>query len=318
MLTGLPEKEICVQSSTIPTIKRVLSRAVATAVAALVVISATSAGPGWYEEVLRWLQPAARSAPPAKPAARSGPIGPPVSVTPMRPEGTESSVSAVPLALILVRTQRGRNSREGFAQIGVRADSPQTYTAGALLANGARLMEIFDHYVVLEREGHRARLYLPGEGYGDAGATRALLTVGGIPEPAPAVADSRDELTDYLRPSPVFVGNELRGYALSAGLEATAFSEIGLQPGDVLTHINGKAVSNTSDSLTALHTLIDGEVLTVEVERQGLSQTLSLDGSLLKHAASAQPKPTPTIETDIREAASRVALPSLLPREKWP
>lgn len=318
ILTGLPKKEIGVQASTIPTVKRLLSRAVTTAVAALIVIAATSAGPGWYEEVLRWLQPAARSAPLPKPIARSGPIGPPVSVTPMRPEGTESSVSAVPLALILVRTQRGRNSREGFAQIGVRADSPQTYTTGALLANGARLMEVYDHYVVLERDGHRARLYLLGEGHGDAESARALLTVGGVPEPTPALVDSRDELTVYLRPSPVFVGSELHGYALSAGLKATAFSEIGLQPGDVLTHINGTAVSNTSDSLTALHTLIDGEVLTVEVERQGLSQTLSLDGSLLRRAASAEPAPTPSAETDIREATSPVSIPSLLTREKWP
>src|SRR2546429_388360 len=120
--------------------KRVLTRALSAGVAAfLVIVAANFAGLGWYEELLSWLQPAPQSAPAPRPVARRGPIGPPVSVTPMRPEGNDSSVSAVPQPLILVRTQRGRNSREGFAQIGVRTHSPQTYIAGALLANGARL-----------------------------------------------------------------------------------------------------------------------------------------------------------------------------------
>ena len=106
-------------------------------------------------------------------------------------------------------------------------------------------------------------------------------------------------------------------YALSAGRKATSFEQLGLQPGDVLTHINGTTVSNTSDSLTALHTLIDGEVLTVGVERKGISQTLSLDGSLLKRAASAEPEATPSAKTYTRDATSSVGLSSLLTRDTW-
>ena len=158
-----------------------LTRAVAsTVVAFIVVLSANVAGPQWFDELVRWLQPAPRAALP-HPTARSGPIGAPVTVTPMRPEGNDSSVSPVPLPLILVRTHRGRNSREGFAEIGVRARSPQTYTAGALLANGARLTEIYDHYVVLERGGRSARLYVQGEAQPDGKRARELLTVGGTP-----------------------------------------------------------------------------------------------------------------------------------------
>jgi Type II secretion system protein C len=299
--------------------KRFLSRAIASGLGVfIVVVAANFTGPGWYEELLRWLQPVPHSAPPPTPTARSGPIGPPVSVTPMRPEGNDSSVSPVPLALILVRTQRGRNSREGFAQIGVRAHSPQTYTAGALLANGARLTEIYDHYVVLERDGHATRLYLQGERHSDAGATRALLTVGGSPEPAPAVANSREELTDYLRPSRVFVGNELHGYALYSGRKAAAFSQLGLQPGDVLTQINGTAISDSSDSLTTLHTLIDGAVLTAEIERQGVPQTLSLDGAVLKRAASTEPDVTPTALAPALEVTAPFTVSSLLTPENRP
>ena len=271
-----------------------MTRAVAsTVVAFIVVLSANVAGPQWFDELVRWLQPAPRAAPP-HPTARSGPIGAPVTVTPMRPEGNDSSVSPVPLPLILVRTHRGRNSREGFAEIGVRARSPQTYTAGALLANGARLTEIYDHYVVLERGGRSARLYVQGEAQPDGKRARELLTVGGTPEPAAAVADSRDALTDYLRPSPVFTGRGLHGYALYAGRKAEPFSQLGLEPGDVLTRINGTPVSEASDSLVTLHTLMEGEALTVEVERQGIPRTLSLDGSILAQAAATARQATAT------------------------
>jgi len=44
--------------------------------------------------------------------------------------------------------------------LGVARENPQTYSTGALLANGARLTEVRANYVVLERAGHSARLYL--------------------------------------------------------------------------------------------------------------------------------------------------------------
>jgi general secretion pathway protein C len=236
----------------------------------------------------------------------------------MRPEGNDSSVSPTPLPLILVRTQRGRNSREGFAQIGVNARSPQTYSAGALLANGARLTEIYDHYVVLERDGRIAHLYLQGEAQPDARSARALLTVGGTPGVASVVTNSRNELTDYLRPSPVFVGGELHGYALYPGRKATPFAQLGLQSGDVLTRINSTAVSNSPDSLAALQTLIDGEALTVEVERQGVTQPLSLDGSVFKRAVSTERQATPIDMATAQKVTLSVALPSLLTQGNRP
>jgi hypothetical protein len=299
--------------------KRWLTRAITVGLAALIVIAAENlAGRGWYGELVRWLQPAPRSTPPPRPVARSGPVGLPVSVTPMRPEGNDSSVSEVPLPLVLVRTQRGRNSREGFAQIGVRAHSPQTYTAGALLANGARLTEIYDHYVVLEREGHTARLYLQGEAQPDARSAQGLLIVGGNPEPVMHMASTQDALTTYLRPSPVFVGDQLHGFALYPGRNPARFFELGLQPGDVLTRIKGSPVSDTSESLATLQTLMDGNALTAEVERQGIPQTLSIDGSILRREAQLAPEATPVPKTASHDAISSVALQSLLTQGSHP
>jgi hypothetical protein len=262
--------------------KRLFGRAIAPIVAALIVgFCLTYPGSDWFERLQRWLQPASHAAPLRK-LARAGPVGPPITVTPMRPSGNDSSVSRIPLPLILVRTQPGRNNREGLAQIGVNARSPQTYTAGALLANGARLSEIYPRYVVLERDGHSARLYLQNEGAPQREADERLLTVGGRPPPVAAVATSQEGMSVYLRPNPVFVGDRLHGYALYPGRKYAPFSQLGLQPGDVLTGINGTAVS--AGSLATLQTLAEGAALTVEIERQGVPQTLSLDGSVLTNA----------------------------------
>jgi hypothetical protein len=98
----------------------------------------------------------------------------------------------------------GSQQPRGFAQIGVDATSPQTYAAGALLANGARLTEIYSRYVVLERDGRSAQLYVQGESRGNRGPRMSLLTVGGITPLAQKLPKSEDRLFEYLRPSPVF------------------------------------------------------------------------------------------------------------------
>jgi len=270
-----------------------LLRAIAPSIAALIVAySMLDERSGWLEELTRWLQPASPGARSRK-SVRLGPVGAPVTVTPMRPSGNDTSVSPIPLPLILVRTQPGRNSREGLAQIGVNARSPQTYAAGAILANGARLTEIYEHYVVFDRDDHSVRLYLQGEAQSRGDLETGLLTVGGA-APAAAVVTmtkSQETLTTYLRPSPVFVGGQLRGYALYPGRNPEPFSRLGLQPGDVVTRINGTAISSPADSLAALRTLADGAAITVVLERQGNLESLSLDGAIVEHAMAARPTP---------------------------
>jgi len=120
------------------------------------------------------------------PAPASRPPTQPSGLAPPAPLGNDSSVSKVPLPLILAGTLPGRNAREGEALIGVNENSPQTYKAGALLINGARLVEIYPKYVVLEKDGRSARLYLQNT-KGSADANDAVLAVGGVPAAAAVV-----------------------------------------------------------------------------------------------------------------------------------
>ncbi len=267
-----------------------LRRAMAPLVAGFVVVlvaSDASSNWGWLEHPLQWLHSTQRQTSPH--VGVPAPPAMPITVTPQRPVGNDSSVSKITLPLILVRTQLGRNNHEGFAQIGVNAQSPQTYSAGALLANGARLTEIYTHYVVLEHEGHSVRLYLQGEPQPDAEKGEGLMTVGGAAPSASRSTRSQETLTAYIRPSPVFVESRLRGYALYPGRNPSSFSTLGLQPGDVVTEINGSPISGSSDSLAALRTLSEGGALTVVIDRQGNTQTLSLDGAALARATTTEP-----------------------------
>ena len=208
-----------------------------------------------------------------------------INVVQPQPLGTDSSVSRVPLPLVLTGTRLGRNVREGYADIGVNALSPQTYRAGALLANGARLEEIYSDYVVLARDSHRARLYVTGRAVpADAPLPYLpLLTVGGVTQTAKAaVADSHDRLTEIIRASPVYQGDILQALEVYGSGSSDTFARLGLEPGDRVTAIEGASLRNPGEAMAQLRRLAEGASLTVTVVRGGKPQTLSLDGSVVK------------------------------------
>lgn len=214
-------------------------------------------------------------------AARRLPQGP-VGVVQPRPEGTDSSVSPVARRLILTATYPGRNSREGTADIGVDARSPQTYRARARLANGARLEEIFTDHVVLERAGLRTRLYVQGREPGDAPPPLpALAMVGGAPARLVATANSSDPLTDEIRIAPVFEGDAVRALEVYANARSSVFAALGLEEGDRITAIDGLAVEDAAAAIASLRRLTEGAALTVRVERGGSAITLALDGAIV-------------------------------------
>jgi type II secretion system protein C len=220
------------------------------------------------------------------------PVHPPnkaIGLAPPTPKGNDSSISPVPLALTLVQVHLGRNATEGSAQIGVVRESPQTYQAGAILENGARLAEIHSDYVLLKNGTKQARLYLEGaHSTGKLGDT-AMLTVGGIKEaPPPAKVTSRELLTDYIRPSPVYDGDTLVGFQVYPGAKSGPFTQMGLQPGDLIIEIDGTPLSNPAMAWEIFHQLTEGSALSATVMRKGTAQFVSLDGSLIVSAEDAR------------------------------
>jgi hypothetical protein len=208
--------------------------------------------------------------------------------------GTDSSASKVPLPLILVRTELGRNAREGRAFMGTAPDNPQTYTAGAILANGARIAEIYNDHIVLERDGKRSKLYIDGKKNGKSASD--LLTVGGQPQQIkPAVATYRDVLTDYIRPSPVYEGDRIKGYQVYPGQRGGIFSQLGLQNGDVILALNDQPFFDPQQAQASFKQLTDGQALVATVERKGKVERISLDGQLVAADQERLRNPPPSL-----------------------
>lgn len=211
-----------------------------------------------------------------------------VSAVQPEPGGTNSSVAVAPAPLILKGTRPGRNAREGHADLGVSPASPQTYRAGAILANGARIEEIYADHVVLARDGQRASLYVDGHAPADSPPSNsALAMVGGANRPAPALPSSTDELTDYIRVAPVYQGDAIHALEVYSTQSSNVFTTLGLEPGDRITDIDGEAVTDSAAALASLRRLTQGAALQVTLERGGRSQTIALNGLILTAARSA-------------------------------
>jgi type II secretion system protein C len=151
-----------------------------------------------------------------------------------------------------------------------------------MLANGARLLQIFKDYVVLEQAGRTVRLYLADrQDRGSPQAGSDLLLVGGHVAGKPAPADSSEEFTDYIRPTPVFEGTNLTGYQVYAGVRADVFGQLGLRAGDVITAIDGVPFTDPTQAVEMFRQLASGIAMQATVRRQGGLQDISLDGSLI-------------------------------------
>lgn len=206
----------------------------------------------------------------------------PQSVVQPEPIGTDSSVSPEPRRLLLTGTRRGANALSGYADLGVAASSPQTYAAGAILVNGARLAEIHPDFVILEKGTSRTRVYVEGKappGYVPDDA--ALSMVGGAAIVTPASVDSADRLADIMHMTPTFTGDAVDGLQVLDSQNPQVLKNIGLQRGDRITDIEGQPVTDMGVAANALRPVLDGKDIVVTVVRDGAPQTLYLNGRVV-------------------------------------
>jgi type II secretion system protein C len=225
--------------------------------------------------------------------------------------GTASSLSNERLQLFLVATQPGRNAREGTASLGTDPRNAQTYMAGAVLVNGARLLEIQADRVVLEAQGQQTTLMMDraqaassagpkvvATPLTSAGQVRVALTTVRAPDeqlrPRPRATSNASvrDINEVLRGQPVFRDTELVGFSVLPGQQSGRFAQLGLQSGDVITAVEGAPVTKASHWSAVSDALLAGATVNVSVERAGQLTVLSLDGAALqKNTPPAMPPP---------------------------
>ena len=119
---------------------------------------------------------------------------------------------------------------------------------------------------------------------GGSAATPVAYAQGAGASPA-SLADSVRQLmaqdpaaaNELLRPQPVFAGGTLRGYRVYPGRNRAQFARLGLQPGDLVTAVNGAALDDPNRGLEILRGIGAGTAVTLSIDRNGQQQQLSVD-----------------------------------------
>lgn len=169
----------------------------------------------------------------------------------------------------------------GAALIAGEGEDERHYRVGDDLPGGATLEQILPDRVILSRDGRFEMLRLPRQrleahavnpipGTGDAAlaSTLAQRREAWLREPS--------RFMEVVRVRPVMAGGRLKGFAVSPRREAALFRRAGLEPGDVVTAVNGRDLASVGDPRSMIKELASASTVTLEVERDGRRQTLTL------------------------------------------
>lgn len=201
----------------------------------------------------------------------------------------------LPTVLRLISTRPGLTPADGTAIIGTAPNNGVTYVAGAILANGARLSEIYRNYVVIERGNVRQNLSLK-----DSDAIRK--TVQASPSDLSVIAPqgaemkttrdtSKDALVQVIRTSPVYENDMFVGLQVFPGQHSGVFSQLGLRSGDLVTSMGGAPLSDYDSAMQLFGSLAEGNSMNVGVRRNGKYEVVSISGPVLAQAISASNEP---------------------------
>jgi general secretion pathway protein C len=209
------------------------------------------------------------------------------------PVGNTQNAPDTTLALTLHGIVAGRTPENSRALIVANGDEAP-YAIGAQVPGGAVIRAIFPDRVMLERNGRVEALRLPRPG-SDAGggADAGNGTLSFEPSAPPSmnavpqnlgelrqqIMNNPQRLMDVVRLMPVQdkSSGKLSGYRVFPTGNSTAFTQLGLRPGDIVTAVNGIPLADPAQSMRVLSSLKTSEQISITVLRDGQPQTLELD-----------------------------------------
>jgi len=183
------------------------------------------------------------------------------------------------MPLILAGVIADKDPNKGQAIIGENATAAKLYAVGGAIPGGARLHAVYSDRVLLERNGALEALSLPhneqpgGRSIGSAAAPSLGSRF------AAAATANPTLLAGLVRVQPVFVQGKLSGYRIFPGGAKgnSAFTQLGLKPGDLIEAVNGTSLDDASRAMEVLQTLGSSATATITVSRNGQSQEVNLN-----------------------------------------
>ena len=143
--------------------------------------------------------------------------------------------------------------------------------------SSAKVKEIHEDYVILERNGSLETLRMPTEfsndlfetGHDEPESMQAKT-------PGAMLGDIRNQIMknptafgEYAIPIPYNENGKLRGYRLSPQKNRALFDSLGLSERDVITEINGISLNNPANGIAALRKLQRAKTVSVKILRNG-------------------------------------------------
>lgn len=163
----------------------------------------------------------------------------------------------------------------------------KVYTIGDSVGNNTTLHAVYADRVVLNENGRLTNLKLPRE-FKDApssGVRRATTStrqrIDNSQSIQSVVTQNLTKLTDVIRPTPYRVQGQQIGFRVYPGRDRRQFAALGLRPGDIIKDIDGQALSDASQAMQIFQSLGAAEQVTVTIERNGNTETLTLKTSQL-------------------------------------
>lgn len=201
------------------------------------------------------------------------------------------------MSLVLAGTIALNDPEAGFAILGENAATAKFYKVGATINGAVRLHSVYSDRVIIERNGALETLVLPrGPSPFAAPPPRPTVNETAVDNLRRAVTNNPSALGQLLRAQPVFTNGVQKGYRVYPARDRSQFIRLGLQPGDLITAVNGTPLDDPNRSGEILNTMTSSSSVNVSIERNGSVQQLNLDIaqiSLPDTAHSSEGAPAP-------------------------
>jgi general secretion pathway protein C len=188
-------------------------------------------------------------------------------------------------------------AEKGEAIIGTSGNVQKYYKVGNAVMSGVTLQAVFTDRVVLLRDGRSEVLRFPkvSKSRTVTNTRRSTKTTNnssraGIGPGAPRSTQSKNlskyrdllrneplKIFDYVRFVPVKSREGTKGYRILPQKNRELYNQLGVRPSDLVTSVNGVALSNDQEAMKLIEKLKGVSSIQVEIVRNGRPQTLDFN-----------------------------------------
>jgi len=210
------------------------------------------------------------------------------------------------LRLTLKGVVASADMMDAWAIVADRSGNEDSYGLDSALPGGATLKEIYADRIILLHNGRLETLRLPKDNMAGAStarktassrsrgrssssrsnrrSTRSMSSSGNVNRVSSAgsqvLKNYRDKLLEdpqsvmnTVRAEPYRQAGRLKGYRIFPGRDKNLFGQLGLEPGDVVTSVNGIDLDSPLKGLEVMQNITDAGEVSVDVLRNGVNQT---------------------------------------------